>query len=177
MDGPNVNLKLFRSLQADLRENYQVQCVDLGTCGLHTIHNAYRAGVVASKWGLDVLLSSLSMLFDNSPARREDFTVITGQSTFPLKFVVHRWVENVSVIERALLLWSDIRKYIEAARSKNVTLPRCASFENLCGFLRDPLVLAKLNFALTVAMAVRPFLIEYQVDKPMVSFWQETWRQ
>lgn len=40
----------------------------------------------------------------------------------------------------------------------------------MCGFLRDPLVLAKLNFALTVAMAVRPFLIEYQVDKPMVFF-------
>lgn len=170
MDGPNVNLKLFRSLQADLHENYQVQCVDVGTCGLHVVHNAYKAGVVASTWGLDVLLSSLSMLFDNSPARREDFTAITGQSTFPLKYVAHRWVENVRVIERALLLWSDMRKYIEAARNKNVTLPKCASFENLCLFFRDPLVLAKLNFALIVASAVRSFLVEYQVDKPMVFF-------
>ncbi|KAH7953609.1 hypothetical protein HPB49_010558 [Dermacentor silvarum] len=91
---PKVNLKIFRSLQVDLRENYQVKSVDLGTCGLHTVHNGYRAGVVASKRGRDVLLSSLSVLFDNSPARREDFTAIMGQNTFPLKFVSQRWVEN-----------------------------------------------------------------------------------
>lgn len=36
MDGPNVNLKFFRGLQEHLQQNYQVQCVDLGTCGLHT---------------------------------------------------------------------------------------------------------------------------------------------
>lgn len=170
MDGPNVNLKLFRSLQADLLENHQVQCVDLGTCGLHTVHNAYKAGVVASKWELDVLLSSMGILFDSSPARREDFQTVTGQSTFPLKFVSHRWLENVSVIERTLLLWSDLKKYIESARNKHVTLPRCASFENLCTFSRDPLVVAKLNFALAVAMVLRPFLTEYQTDKPMVFF-------
>lgn len=87
MDGPNVNLKLFRSLQADLLENHQVQCVDLGTCGLHTVHNAYKAGNVASKSGLDVLLSSVCTLFDSSPARREDFQKVTGQSTFPLKLL------------------------------------------------------------------------------------------
>ncbi|KAL3180412.1 hypothetical protein MRX96_008975 [Rhipicephalus microplus] len=49
MDGPNVNLKCFRGMQEYLQQNHQVQCLDLGTCGLHTIHNAYRAGVVASK--------------------------------------------------------------------------------------------------------------------------------
>lgn len=59
MNGPNVTLKLFRSLQADLLGNHQVQCVNLGTCGLHRVHNAYKAGAVASKWGLDVLLSSV----------------------------------------------------------------------------------------------------------------------
>ncbi|KAH7978848.1 hypothetical protein HPB49_006976 [Dermacentor silvarum] len=58
MDGPNVNLKFFKNMQVHLRENHQVQCVDLGTCGLHTIHNAYRAGVGASKWGIDVLQST-----------------------------------------------------------------------------------------------------------------------
>ncbi|KAH7980690.1 hypothetical protein HPB49_018257 [Dermacentor silvarum] len=68
MDGPNVSLKFFRNMQVHLQETHQVQCVDLGTCGLHTIHNAYRAGVGASKWGIDVLLSSLSALFQDSPA-------------------------------------------------------------------------------------------------------------
>lgn len=42
MDGLKVNLKLFRFLKADLLENYEVQCVDLSTCGLHTVQNVYK---------------------------------------------------------------------------------------------------------------------------------------
>lgn len=170
MDGPNVNLKFFRHIQVHLQQNYQVQCVDLGTCGLHTVHNAYRAGVSATKWGLDCLLSSLNALFEDAPARREDFSAVTGQHTFPLKFVAHRWLENVPVIERALLVWSDINKYIEAARKKAVNLPKCASFNNLLEFSCDALLPAKLNFALCVANALKPFLVEYQTDKAMAFF-------
>ncbi|KAL3205778.1 hypothetical protein MRX96_052930 [Rhipicephalus microplus] len=110
MDGPNVNLKCFRGMQEYQQQNHQVQCLDLGTCGLHTIHNAYRAGGVASKWGLENLLSSLSAIFHDAPARREDFSTVTGQVTFPLNFASHRWVENVPVIERAITLCGDVQK-------------------------------------------------------------------
>ncbi|XP_070386740.1 uncharacterized protein [Dermacentor albipictus] len=170
MDGPNVNLKLLNNFQEHLHQAYQVQCLDIGTCGLHTMHNAYRAGVTASKWGLDCLLSSLSALFHGSPARREDFSAVTGQETFPLNFVAHRWLENVPVIERALLLWCDIKKFIAAARKKEVSPPKCGSFHNLCEFASDDLLLAKLQFALGVAMTLKPFLTEYQTDQPMVFF-------
>ncbi|KAH8031778.1 hypothetical protein HPB51_020849 [Rhipicephalus microplus] len=148
MDGPNVNLKCFRGMQEYLQQNHQVQCLDLGTCGLHTIHNAYRAGVVASKWGLENLLSSLSVIFHDAPARREDFSTVTGQVTFPLSFASHRWVENVPVIEPAITLWGDVQN----------------------DFCQDPLLLAKLKFALGIAMILKPFLTEYQLDKPLVFF-------
>ncbi|XP_049270810.1 uncharacterized protein LOC125758087 [Rhipicephalus sanguineus] len=170
MDGPNVNLKFFRSFQKHLHENYQVNCLDLGTCGLHVVHNAYRAGVTASKWGLDILLSSLGVLFQDSPARREDFSMVTGKTMFPLRYVAHRWVENVPVIERALALWPDVAMYIESARRKEVNQPKCASFQNLHNFCGDPLIQAKLNFALAIALILKPFLTEYQVDQPLVFF-------
>nr|XP_037269779.1 uncharacterized protein LOC119161427 [Rhipicephalus microplus] len=124
MDGPNVNLKCFRGMQEYLQQNHQVQCWDLGTCGLHTIHNAYRAGVLASKWGLENLLSSLSAIFHDAPARREDFSTVTGQVTFPLNFAPHRWVENVPVIERAITLWGDVQKYVACAKKKELNLPK-----------------------------------------------------
>ncbi|KAK8788935.1 hypothetical protein V5799_021289 [Amblyomma americanum] len=170
MDGPNVNLKCFREMQKYLQQNHQVQCLDLGTCGLHTIHNAYRAGAVASKWGIENLLSSLSAIFHDAPARREDFTTVTGQMSFPLNFVAHRWVENVVVIERAIALWGDVKRYVECAKKKEVNLPKCASFTQLCEFCQDPLLLAKLNFALGIAMVLKPFLTEYQMDKPLMFF-------
>jgi hypothetical protein len=56
-----------------------VKLLDLGTCGLHTVHNAFRAGVEASGWDLGSLFSSLTWLFKDSPARREDFTNLTGK--------------------------------------------------------------------------------------------------
>ncbi|CAN8021727.1 unnamed protein product [Ixodes persulcatus] len=168
MDGPNVNLKCFRGMQEYLRRNHQVQCLDLGTCGLHTIHNAYRAGLVASKWGLENLLSSLNAIFHDAPARREDFSTVTGQTTFPLNFAAHRWVENVPVIECAIALWGDVKRYLESAKKKEVNLPKCASFTQLSDFCQDPLLLAKLKFALGIAMILKPFLTEYQLDKPLL---------
>lgn len=170
MDGPNVNLKALKGLQEHLHKNYQVRCLDLGSCSLHTVHNAYKAGLTASKWRLDVLLSSVSRLFLDAPARREDFVAVTGQSLFPLKFCAHRWIENVPVIERVLLLWSDVKEYVEVARSKEVNLPKCASFQNLVDFCCDPLVIAKLKFALAVAVALQPFLTLFQTDRPLVFF-------
>lgn len=68
------------------------------------------------------------------------------------------------------LLWSDFKKYVKSAKNKDITLPRCVSFENLCRFFPNPSVVAKLNFALAVAIALRPFLTEYQTDKPMIFF-------
>lgn len=62
MDGPNVNLKAFKGLQEHLHKNYQVKCLDLGSRSLHTVHNAYKAGLTASKWRLDILLSSVRRL-------------------------------------------------------------------------------------------------------------------
>lgn len=88
IDGRNVNLEFFKNLQVDLQQTYQVMCMDICTCDIHTMHNAYRAGVTASTWGLDCLLSILSALFESSLARGEDFATVTGLESSPLKFAL-----------------------------------------------------------------------------------------
>lgn len=90
--------------------------------------------------------------------------------TFPLYFVAHRWVENVVVIEHAIALWGNVKRYVECAKKKEVNLPKCASFTQLCEFCQDPLLLTKLNFALGIAMILKPFLTEHQMDKPLMLF-------
>lgn len=98
MDGPNVNFKFLDLLQKELYGGAQV--VTVGSCGLHTLHNALKAGFTS--WQLEKLLQAMHFLFLNVPARREDFTKLTGSSCFPLPFCGHRWVENVLVAERAI---------------------------------------------------------------------------
>ena len=76
MDGPNVNLKLFRDFIADRKINNPdaPDVLDIGSCGLHVVHGAFKTGVTATGWKLDQLLRSLWYLFDGSPARRADYT-------------------------------------------------------------------------------------------------------
>lgn len=81
MDGPNVNWKLYDIMQESIEKESGKNLFNLGSCGLHILHNAFRDGCNAgAKWSL----SSLRWLFKDSPARRENFTNATaGCTTFP----------------------------------------------------------------------------------------------
>ena len=51
-DGPNVNL-LFLKVRTEKRKDEELsQLIDLGTCGLHATHNAFKYGEKASDWQL-----------------------------------------------------------------------------------------------------------------------------
>ena len=87
--------------------------LNIGSCGLHIIHNAFRSGSMETNWEVGQTLSSLYWLFKDSPARRQDFVSITGSSVFPKQFCSHRWVENVTVVERALLKKCTVKNCFE----------------------------------------------------------------
>lgn len=63
MDGPNVNWKFYEMLQEDIVRDKQL--LNIGSCGLHIIHNSFRSGVTAESWNIhtESLLSSLYYLF------------------------------------------------------------------------------------------------------------------
>ena len=83
MDGPNVNFKMVDLLQKKHAELYGgAQIVTVGSCGLHTLHNALKVGFTV--WQLEKRLRAMHFLFHNVPARREDFTTLTGSTRFPL---------------------------------------------------------------------------------------------
>ncbi|KAH6948262.1 hypothetical protein HPB50_023313 [Hyalomma asiaticum] len=63
MDGPNVNFKVLQSLNEELRKSDESHILDIGSCGLHVINGAYKAGHVASGWDLVSLLRSAYNLF------------------------------------------------------------------------------------------------------------------
>jgi hypothetical protein len=52
MDGPNVNLKFLRDLKTDRSiVNPEIpSLIDIGTCGLHVIHGAFRSGFESTGW-------------------------------------------------------------------------------------------------------------------------------
>ena len=59
---PTVNWKFHDKTNMNLSAEF-------GSCGTHTVHNSFKAGVVATYWGASSLLSSLYYLFKDSPAK------------------------------------------------------------------------------------------------------------
>lgn len=129
IDGPNVNWKLFSLAQQNIEEQTDKKMLNVGSCGLHTLHNAFRAGCAATDLELESALSSLKWLFKDVPACREDYTEVTGSTSFPLDFCNHRWLENVEVAERALEILPSLKVYISAAKAKTVTETSTKSFK------------------------------------------------
>ena len=74
-----------------------------------------------TNWGIDLLLKSLHSLFNETPARIEDYMKITESEVFPQQFCGHRWLEDKKVAERALEIWPNITAYVtEALKSQLV---------------------------------------------------------
>ena len=111
-DGPNFN-KLFCNLLAETREEEQCsRLLDLGTCGLHTLHNGFQHGEKASGWEFKLLLNAMYKIFDESSARRVGYEKIMAaiENDYALQFCSHRWIENARVAERVKNVWE---KYLQ----------------------------------------------------------------
>ncbi|XP_063219581.1 uncharacterized protein LOC134529431 [Bacillus rossius redtenbacheri] len=170
MDGPNVNLRFLKDLREDLKEGrpHEGVILDIGTCGLHSLHCAFKTAMKGTEWEIIPFLRAIHNLFYNIPSRRADFIRITGSDLFPLKFCAVRWLDNVCVANRALKLLPYLLKYIQSLCSKSE--PKCASFMVVKNALRDKLLGPKLAFFSSVASEIEPFLKEFQTDKPMAPF-------
>ncbi|KAJ8050248.1 hypothetical protein HOLleu_03380 [Holothuria leucospilota] len=143
MDGPNVNWSVFKKLSEKLAAEYDTSVVDIGSCGLHTMHNSVRAAFKETGWDLCQILSALHTLFDDVPARRADYEACTGQS-YGINFCIHR-------CEGAIDVFPHVKKYVDKAERKEVKAPGTKSYEIVKKWSKDPLARAKMMFIIFAA--------------------------
>ena len=74
-DGPNVNKTIFRKMDELIRHDNPefTGLVDLGSCSVHTIHNAFGKGLEKCGKEIEQLCMDLHALFKYIAARCEDF--------------------------------------------------------------------------------------------------------
>ncbi|XP_045207486.1 uncharacterized protein LOC123559592 [Mercenaria mercenaria] len=70
MDRPNVNWKFLDIMKQKIRADYGSDLINIGSCGVHTVHNIFKAGFSATGWRIGDLLSSLYYLFKDSCTKR-----------------------------------------------------------------------------------------------------------
>ena len=142
--------------------------INVGSCSFHAVYGAFRSGVIKTKWGIDSILKALHNLFDESPAKREDYIKVTGSEMFALPFCDHRWIEDKKVAERALQIWPHIITYICETEKVRVKFP--PSFSTFRSAVQDKLITAKLEYFVSVAAVLKPYLEIFQSDSPLLPF-------
>ena len=181
MDGPNVNWVLLDGIkQIKKNDPSSPEIQEMGSCGLHVIHGAYKAGQEAVGWQIQQFLKCCYSLFKTSPARRADYLyaneVEEGGSSqmFPLKFCGHRWFENGQVLDRIVQILPSLQAYVCACkRQPKSKRPSCSSMyeieEQLISPQSSALLLTRLEFSRFVCHLLEPFLSKFQSEKPMCS--------
>ena len=107
----------LHTIRKDNVDNDDPVILSVGTCALHCVHNAYKNAMKKnSNWNIVQFLRAIHYLFNNTPARREDYIKYGGSALFPLKFCAVRWLENVQVAERT---WMPSKK----TKSRNQPAP------------------------------------------------------
>ena len=143
----------------------------MGSCSLHVVHGAFRTGMKQIGWGIDLRLKSLYSHLHETPARREDYTKMTGSQVFPLQFCGHRWLEDKRVAERAVEMWPNLTTYItEILKKPKSQVPTSSSFSTVKSAVLNKLTTAKLEFFMSIAAAMRPYLQTFQSDGPLLPF-------
>ena len=100
MDGPNINWK-FLELLPELRAEAEIpSLINIGSCGIHVMHGAFKTSAKASRWGVSKILKALARLFLDGPAHGADFCAT-------------RWIEDEPVAERAIQIWDHVRKIVK----------------------------------------------------------------
>lgn len=174
MDGPNVNFKFLREFKdAVSSEPSSPVLLDIGSCGLHSVHCAFKAAVKATQWDVVEFLRALYYLFKNVPARRADYCHYSSSSLFPLKFCAIRWLENVRVAERAAAMLPGVREYVKHVNMEKKA-PTCQSFKIVSKAVKDHLLEAKLALFQTVARELEGFLARFQSDAPLAPLLYES---
>lgn len=187
MDGPNVNFAVQNEMTWHKSDSdpSSPALLELGSCGLHNVHGAYKTGQLAAAWPVKRLLKSSFIVFRNSPARRADYlnannieTSEENASEFPKSFCGHRWLENGPVIERLLNIIEKIQKYVHhIQRQPQSKRPTSSSFNCLreCVSSAESLNLrcAELAFSKYVCDIMEPFLTKFQAQRPLAVFLYE----
>ena len=105
MGGPTVNQKLYSKLVEQRKEISAPGMIDIGSCGLHIIHVAFKTVLEAPFWALKSVLERAHTVLHDTPAHRADYFTLTGSDQYPLLFCETRWpnMQNLFQLWRSLL--------------------------------------------------------------------------
>jgi len=119
-NGPNVDTAITNLVNKELTDSPLPVMVDIGSCNLHKVHNAFGKGLAI--FGHDAVDLALKLFywFKHSAARRDDLKIVQFalelDSIFLLRHVESRWLSLQPAVTRILSQWLALTKYFRSSR-------------------------------------------------------------
>ena len=176
-DGPNVNKAIFRKMNELITQDHPdfMGLIDLGSCSIHIIHNAFGKGLEQYGKGIDQLCIDLYSLFKYSAARWEDLRKFQQDMEAEVSnFQQHtevRWLSIGSAIKRILEQWNVITKFIEELAKDSKNMPKSVNFKRVHAMLatkEKAVTRVSLEFLNDVFPVFEEFLFLFQKECPIV---------
>ncbi|KAJ8666256.1 hypothetical protein QAD02_007918 [Eretmocerus hayati] len=102
----------------DFKEDFEIEnstvckLFDVGSCGLHAVHNSLKTGFESSPGKVHEFLKAKYYLFNGCAPRQGDFKKFTGTEVSNEKFCPIRWAGNVHAAQKAQAEIDDLQKYV-----------------------------------------------------------------
>jgi hypothetical protein len=172
-DGPNVNKTLYKLLDNDCKKAGSVGLLDVGTCSLHKVHNAFGAALDETGWEMDAVIIDIYQWFKLSAARREDYINVqklldVPEQTF-LRFVQCRWLSLLPALERVSQQWDSLYEYfVKYLPAKQQQACKNDRYKRIHRFMKEETSKAKIQFLINAAIIFNSFLTLFQAEGPLI---------
>ena len=120
-DGSNASKTILNELQQMIKDDYPqfAGFVDIGSCVLHVVHNAFGKGLEKYGKEVDQLCLDLHAIFKHSAARREDYQ----QLQFNVGVELHTFQQHTEIcwlgigpaVSRIMEQWDAICQHLRAS--------------------------------------------------------------
>lgn len=171
-DGPNVN-KVTRLINDQILHCRSKNLINIGTCSIHTIHNAFLKGIDKFGENAEQLIILIYYYFKGWPTRWEEFETILDKLKLPIRrFIKHvpsRWLTLHDSANRVLENWSAVEYYFLKfiPQHKSSVLPT-NSYKKITEFLLIITIKCEMIFIQSSAKIFIKYTGTMQKSEPLV---------
>jgi len=171
-DGPNVNKAITNLVNKELTDSHLPMMVDIGSCNLHKVHNAFAKGLVVFGQDAEDLALKLFYWFKHSAARREDLQIVQFalelDSIHLLRHVESRWLSLQPAVARILSQWPALLEYFKHLPDSDKSVEKNGKYKEIMLLLINPRTYIQLVFIADVASVFSNFLQMFQREGPLI---------
>ena len=177
MDGPTVNKKFHSIIEQKLSVQYKTVILNIGTCTLHQVHSAFRAGLKLVDFDVDKFFTDVSFFFKLSAAGREDYSLmerfIDLEAQIALRHVTSWWLSLRKAALRILEQYPNLKQYFLVYLPLQKNFKRevfpTDGYKRIVKILNDPLSQIYIAFLAFASTNFKEYMLSQQTTtEPMI---------